>query len=46
MWQLIAVFLLSSILLALLYGAAKRQLWVLVSPSGGESTNPFREPAR
>ena len=46
MWQLVAVFLLTSVLLLLLYGAAKRQLWILVSPSGGESTNPFKEPAR
>ena len=45
MWLLIAAFLLASFFLVWLYGAAKRQLWVLL-PASGDENNPFKAPAK
>ena len=45
MWFVIALLLSVFVVLKLLYGAAKRQLWVML-PAGGNDGNPFKEPAR
>lgn len=45
MWLTAVAVLLLFFLSMVLYGAAKRQLWVLV-PAGGKEGNPFKEPAK